>query len=65
MIEDLAKLGQNALQWAKAYTNVTEALMTQGVPEELARAEARDAANFALFYDPDLFFEDYEPPDGF
>jgi hypothetical protein len=49
-IKELAELGQNAHAWAKAYTALKGALVREGVLEEEAKAEARNAANFAALY---------------
>jgi hypothetical protein len=48
----LGALGRNALAWAKCYTALVEALMREGVPEEIARAEARKSATAAAFAVP-------------
>lgn len=48
--EELAALGRNALAWAKTYTALKEALLREGVVEEEAKSEARNAANFAALY---------------
>lgn len=47
----LAALASNAKAWAKAYTAAVEALRSEGVPEDVARREARAAANMAAFMD--------------
>jgi hypothetical protein len=49
----LQTLAANAKAWARAYVNLTEALINSGVPEEVARAEARNAANFAALFPGD------------
>jgi hypothetical protein len=49
-IKELAELGRNAHAWAKAYTALKGALVREGVVEEEAKAEARNAANFAALY---------------
>lgn len=59
----LRLLGKNAHIWAKAYTAVVEALLREGVPEEIAREEARAAANFAMFF-PDEQDSEREPDWG-
>lgn len=46
---NLASLGQQALAFAKCYVALTEALLQQGVPEPLARQEARTTAAMAAF----------------
>lgn len=43
----LADLGQNALAFARAYTSLKEALVREGVEENEARTEARNAATIA------------------
>lgn len=48
--EELAALGRNAHAWAKTYTALKGALIREGVVEEEAKAEARNAANFAALY---------------
>lgn len=49
----LAVLGRRAHEWAKTYTALTEALQQEGVPEFLAREEARMAASSALYAELD------------
>jgi hypothetical protein len=47
----LSALASNAKAWAKAYCATVEALQAEGVPEDVARGEARAAANMAAFMD--------------
>lgn len=47
----LAKLGQNAHAFGKAYVALKEALVMEGVPEKEAREEARGAATIAAVFD--------------
>ena len=58
----LKQLGQNALTWAKTYRDLTEALMGEGVTEEQARIEARNAANFAACMPGELYEEEKGDP---
>lgn len=46
----LAKLGQNALAFGRAYAALKEALVMQGVSEKEAREEARYAAALAAVF---------------
>jgi len=46
--EDLAKLGQNAKAFAKAYVQLKEELIRQGVEAEEAKETARAAALMAI-----------------
>lgn len=48
--EALLRLAECSEAWAEAYVRLTEALLKQGVPEDLARDEARNAATFAALY---------------
>lgn len=41
---DLARLTERATAFARCYTALTEALIREGVPEDTARHEARNAA---------------------
>jgi len=47
--EDLAKLGQNAKAFAKAYVQLKEELIRQGVEAEEAKVVARSAAMMTIF----------------
>jgi hypothetical protein len=42
--EQLAALGQNAKAFAACYVALTDALRAEGVPEDVARREARATA---------------------
>lgn len=44
-------LTKRAIDFAKAYVAVTEALLREGVPEDVARDEARAAAMDAVMFD--------------
>ncbi len=46
-------LGTQALAFAKQYVALTEALQSQGVPEVVARDEARMTALFIMFQGSD------------
>lgn len=48
--DQLIALGKNAAAWARTYTLLKEALLREGVVEDEAREEARNAANFAALY---------------
>lgn len=56
--DDLNRLMEHAPLLAKAYTRVTSALMKEGVPEDIARFEARCIVMGTLM-DPQQ--EDREP----
>lgn len=43
------ELAEHATAWAKAYTTLVEALMREGVPEDVARDEARQSVALAMF----------------
>jgi len=45
----LDSLGKHSLEFAKQYVALVEALLGQGVPEKIARAEARMTALILLF----------------
>ena len=49
MSDTFTNLGQQALAFAKKYVALVEALVSQGVPENVARDEARATALFLLF----------------
>ncbi len=44
-------LGKRYQQFARDYVRLTESLQAEGVPEEIARAEARYAAQLLLMND--------------
>lgn len=44
---------ENATLFAKCYTALTEALMAEGVPEDVARDEARMTALYAALFPED------------
>lgn len=52
-VRRLRTLGANALEFAKCYTKLQAALVSQGVPEDVARMEARQAALVAAV-SPDM-----------
>lgn len=49
LAEALRALADQAAAWARAYVALVEALSRAGVPESRARAEAREAANLAVW----------------
>lgn len=51
--EALTALGQNARAWARCYTSLVEALIAEGVEEEVARSEARYAATMVVLPEDD------------
>lgn len=54
----LAQLGVGARMFARCYAILVEAMMSEGVPEPIAREEARHAAMQAAFWIPE---DDPEP----
>lgn len=48
--EALEALGKNALTFAQCYTRLVEAMMAEGVPERIARIDARLAAIAMAIY---------------
>lgn len=54
MTDFLAELGRRAHEFAKCYVALTEALMQEGVPEDVARSEARSAAGIVFAAQADL-----------
>jgi len=47
--EALIALGREAAAWAKAFVELKEALLREGVPDQEAREEARAAAVMTAF----------------
>lgn len=57
----LIRLAANARAFAKAYVALHEALVAEGVPDEIARGEARFAATMAATDHPQQAEEDDGP----
>jgi hypothetical protein len=47
--EHLRRLAENAAAFARCYTALVKALLAEGVPEDVAREEARATALIAAF----------------
>lgn len=54
----LEVLHGNAAAWARTYTRLVEALLMEGVPEKVAREEARQAATLVFCFN----LEDNDAP---
>lgn len=62
MAKRKSKTSARAARFAREYVDMTEALMQQGVPEDVARGEARIAATTMLMEDESA--PAYDPADG-